>query len=344
MKTVTSAFTALEKQEWPFVFFRLPGENKIQLYYQKNVSLHYTSNLDEDGFVFAPFNKKDRLPYIPSTNKHTFAFTNIPSSNSPKTPYNNSKAKADFIALVEKVKRILITKRFQKIVVSRSFKSDSNTPLETILNRLLFRYPEAMVYLWSHPKVGTWFGATPERLLSKKGDTVQTMALAATQTVKKNNQYHWSAKERNEQALVTQQIVEDLSSFISRDALKISTPYNKIAGNVVHLCTDLQAKIANIPLRQVIDVLHPTPAVGGIPRQQAIDFIDKEEGYDRQYYTGFLGPFSSINTHLFVNLRCAKFSNQRVTLFVGAGITSESEASQEWEETQRKAETLLAAL
>jgi len=344
LKTISSAFAVLKKQELPFVFFRLPGEKKIQLYHQKDATLHLTSNLDENGFVFAPFEKKDQLPYIPNTHKNSYTFSSTPFNHSPKALESNPKAQADFIDLVEKVKRILIGEKFQKIVVSRSFNCKSNTSLDTIFNRLLSRYPEAMVYLWNHPKVGTWFGATPEKLFSKKGDTFQTMALAATKTVNKNHQYYWSSKEQKEQALVTQQISKDLSPFISKEALKMSTPYDKIAGNLVHLCTDFHAKIAKISLRKLINALHPTPAVGGIPRQRAIDFIKKQEGYDRQFYTGFLGPFSSVHTTLFVNLRCAKISNKNISLFVGAGITLESEANQEWEETQRKAETLLAAL
>ena len=112
----------------------------------------------------------------------------------------------------------------------------------------------------------------------------------------------------------------------------------------MHLCTRIKAHQKKPKLRELVDALHPTPAVGGIPKKEALKFINSEEGYDREFYTGYLGPFSLNSTELFVNLRCAEYSNQQLSFFVGAGITEESEPMMEWEETQRKAETLLAAL
>ncbi len=344
MKTIATAFDALWTQQRPFVFFRLPEAQELVLYYQKDDTLHYTQDLKNEGFVFAPFKKRNSLAYIPAAHKLSFSIPNTPLSNSPLSLKTNANAQVKFTDLVEKTKQALNKKGLQKIVVSRAIKLEYRPPLELVLQRLLCSYPDALVYFWSHPKIGTWFGATPEILCSMQGPSFHTMALAATQSFQINNVYEWSAKEKKEQQLVTQQILEDLSTFIDSETLQISPSYCKPAGNVVHLCTDIKAERKELPLRKIIDALHPTPAVGGIPKKEALDFILKEEGYDRHYYTGFLGPFSPSETHLFVNLRSALVSKNSLTLFVGAGITAESQADQEWEETQRKAETLLAAL
>src|SRR5690606_16197073 len=119
-------------------------------------------------------------------------------------------------------------------------------------------------------------------------------------------------------------------------------------------------------LKNLIAALHPTPAVCGLPKIEAREFILKNENYDREFYTGFLGEinmpqevrrssnrrnqenqaYSSIvpKTSLFVNLRCMKLTEDSVEIFVGGGITKESIPEAEWEETQNKAGTMKAVL
>jgi isochorismate synthase len=101
----------------------------------------------------------------------------------------------------------------------------------------------------------------------------------------------------------------------------------------------------NLALAEWVAKLHPTPAVGGIPLAEGMSFLQQNENLDRAYYAGFLGPVTTAgNTELFVNLRCAKISNGQISLYVGAGITKDSDPKQEWEETQNKAKTLWTAL
>ena len=344
LETIASALDELWQQEKPFVFFRLPNADKIHLYYQEDKVLHLTKDLTEAGFVFAPFEKKEYLAYIPAKHKADYL---IPSFQASSRVQNLEEPEADqlhFIDLVERAQKVIKNEKLSKLVVSRPVTIPFGGSFASVFLRLIDLYPNALVYLWNHPKVGVWLGASPEMLLTQKGTTFHTMALAATQPKNETGQYKWSAKEIKEQALVTTQIKEDLSLYFSVSQLKVSKPYTKEAGNLVHLCTDLMGEQASMSLRKVVDVLHPTPAVGGIPKDKAIQFIQQEEGYARTYYTGFLGPFSSHSTQLFVNLRCASYQEKALTLFVGAGITSESNPQKEWEETQHKAQTLQAAL
>jgi isochorismate synthase len=93
-------------------------------------------------------------------------------------------------------------------------------------------------------------------------------------------------------------------------------------------------------------VLHPTPAVCGTPQKVAKVFIHKNENYDREYYTGFLGPVSGLEdrSDLYVNVRCMKMGTKTAFLYVGGGITEASQPLEEWEETQDKLQTMLQVL
>jgi len=94
-----------------------------------------------------------------------------------------------------------------------------------------------------------------------------------------------------------------------------------------------------------LQALHPTPSVGGLPKEAARQFILTKEKHDRAYYTGFLGPLNIQNkSHLFVNLRCLQLFNKQFVLYSGAGITAASIAENEWEETENKMMTMMNAM
>ena len=94
-----------------------------------------------------------------------------------------------------------------------------------------------------------------------------------------------------EQQFVTDFILENLKNVTSEVA--VSSPYTLKAGNLLHIKTDIEGVInENSNLKEVVSVLHPTPAVCGLPKDKAKDFILENEGYDREYYTGFLGELN----------------------------------------------------
>jgi isochorismate synthase len=95
----------------------------------------------------------------------------------------------------------------------------------------------------------------------------------------------------------------------------------------------------------LIDALHPTPAVCGLPKESAKEFILENEGYDRSFYTGFLGELSVENrSNLFVNLRCMQVKDATYYIYIGGGITSASVPEKEWEETVAKSKVMLRVL
>ena len=95
----------------------------------------------------------------------------------------------------------------------------------------------------------------------------------------------------------------------------------------------------------MLDLLHPTSAVCGMPQEPALDFLRKHEEYDRAFYSGYLGPVNIENeTNIFVNLRCMQLLSQKAILYAGAGVTIDSDPEKEWQETEMKLQTLLNVL
>ena len=84
--------------------------------------------------------------------------------------------------------------------------------------------------------------------------------------------------------------------------------------------------------------------MAGLPKQKAIELIREAEHHDREYYGGYIGPFSSDEFHYFVNLRSMQFDNDKCRIFVGGGIVSDSVPESEWLETEAKSKTLLSLL
>ena len=188
-------------------------------------------------------------------------------------------------------------------------------------------------------------GATPETLLEVNAMGIHTMALAGTQGVNNQpiDQVKWGQKELQEQALVSEYIESLLDRFNISDFQK-SGPSTYRAGNVYHLKTqyDIHQKLTSKKQRELIRELHPTPAVCGLPKGDALSLIHSIEPHDREYYAGYLGPVEGEDTlSLFVNLRSMKLLDNSIALYIGGGITPDSDPRKEWEETCLKAQTLL---
>jgi isochorismate synthase len=220
-----------------------------------------------------------------------------------------------------------------------------------LFERLCQRYAHAFVSLVAIPGIGTWIGASPETLVRIDDRGVRSMALAGTQAKPASlplEQVRWGAKETEEQAVVS----KDIRDFFQRAKVmqvEEQGPHTVAAGNVVHLQTTFRVNLPAVErlelANRILTVLHPTSAVCGMPKERALSFIQAHEGHDRSYYSGFLGPVQiAQHSDLFVNLRCMQLSANKAHLYVGGGITSESDPAAEWRETELKAHTLLDVL
>ncbi|WP_300571051.1 isochorismate synthase [Flavobacterium sp.] len=337
-----------KKQNLPFVLYRKPNSKTVVGIFQENDHLYFSKNFQEKGFVFAPFHHDNVIVFPLEFSEVKFAAPHFVTSSedSFNEVVENETEKENFISLVQKGIDAINTGVFNKVVLSRTENvAIPNFDLEVIFERMLQQYPTAFCYCWFHPKIGMWMGATPERLLQAKENKFNTMALAGTQQFLGNDVVFWQNKEREEQEFVTHFIIDNLKNIASE--VNVSSPYTTRAGNILHLKTDIEGVLdADSNLKKVVDILHPTPAVCGVPKILAKDFILENEGYEREYYTGFLGEINhdfstnEIASDLYVNLRCMKIKKQEAQLFMGCGITKSSNPDAEWEETVNKSKTM----
>jgi isochorismate synthase len=218
-----------------------------------------------------------------------------------------------------------------------------------------------MVYCWYHPKVGLWIGATPELLFKVEGKQLTTISLAGTQPYKPSSIPSWTHKEYEEQQIVTDYITNRIKPYTIQ--INVSDIDTVRAGSLLHLKTRITSRIADTSnLKSIIEALHPTPAVCGFPREEAKDFILKNENYNREYYTGFLGELNlkqsktrnanrrnvennayavvKTQSNFYVNLRCMQIKNNEALIYIGGGITKDSNSEKEWEETVNKTTTI----
>lgn len=208
--------------------------------------------------------------------------------------------------------------------------------LQSLFQRLEDDYPDALIYLFYSKELGIWMGATPETLIAKNIDSYTTMSLAGT--LPSDSSKNWTNKEYQEQAYVTDYIATKLALYSSQTLR--SAVYDKYAGPVKHLCTDFTFTIQPNEVVDLIRDLHPTPAVCGIPLCDSRTLYKKWERHERKLYTGMIGLLGKEKLNLFVNLRCMQCFNNSVDLFVGGGITVDSDYESEWNETIRKSATL----
>lgn len=213
---------------------------------------------------------------------------------------------------------------------------------KTFLN-LCQEYPKAFVNFFHIPKVGSWIGATPETLICTKGKYFQTMALAGTQPAIGPDPLAnagWRQKEIAEQALVSRYIVNNFKKIRLREYKEIG-PKTVQAGSLLHLRSDFEVDMEATNFPQLgsvmLKLLHPTSAVCGSPRQEAMEFLAQYETFDRSFFAGYLGPVNiEDQTTIYVNLRTAQLQGDQVILYAGAGVTEDSVPEKEWEETSLK--------
>ncbi|WP_026730336.1 chorismate-binding protein [Flavobacterium denitrificans] len=341
-----------KEQNLPFVLYSKPNTTNLIGILQQNNNLHTVSDYSEKGFVFASFDEK-QLILIPEHGSEIITseieptlFASIEIDDLSFDP----EAKFQFEYLVAQGIEAIKNEEFKKVVLSRS----EEVPLyefdfiETF-QHLVQLYPATFCYCFFHPKIGMWMGATPEKLLKANGNVFETMALAGTQ--KDNNQAEiiWQQKEKDEQQFVTDFIVKRLREFTA--SVVVSEPYSLKAGSIWHIKTDISGVLKdNSTLEEVVDTLHPTPAVCGLPKKKSKAFILENENYDRTFYTGFLGELNSTfagnnaSSDLFVNLRCMQIQDEKAILYMGCGITKESIPEKEWEESVNKSMTMKRVL
>lgn len=324
----------------PFAINAVPGSQTVTARFQRSANLYVAEDFTQAGFIFCAFDGKKRFLIPDATSdvmSKTFAAEYGASEEIQWPEY--TEAKAPFENLVAKAVGEIEKGLFGKVVLSRRETVAISDGFQSILTRMFAAYPNAFRYVWFHPETGMWMGATPERLVQIENGNFKTVALAGTQAFVGSDSVKWAEKERMEQQFVTDFIVDGLRPHAAE--IKTSTPYTARAGNLLHIKTDIEGQLApQANLREILAVLHPTPAVCGYPRAEAMAFIAQHEGYDRKFYSGFLGAITPDSADLYVNLRCMELHEKTAHLYIGCGITKDSQPEKEFEETANKALTM----
>jgi len=333
----------------PFVIYKVPGSGQLHIIQQKDTEVRTILDFEADGYYFAPFDMEKHpgvlFPLSESTEQSFLIrlFHEKDPKNEVVLKKENENTRKEHTAKVIQAKHLIQEGVLDKIIISRSIDVPVQkfNPFNAVL-KLMSTYDQSYVYFWHHPKVGSWMGASPEILLKTQGNTLHTMALAGTLPVQQNEPVSWQLKELKEQQYVTDYIVEVISKYVQN--LNISQPVTVFQGNLAHIKTAITATFQPSELTHLVKVLHPTPAVCGLPPQEAKRYIEKIEAYDRKYYTGFLGKKTKEATGFYVNLRCMSLTDNLIRLYVGGGITLESIPEKEWTETQVKSKVLLSVI
>jgi isochorismate synthase len=332
------------QQQLPFVLYCKPESSEMKGFFQNNKELHLTTEFSEKGFVFSNFvgSQSVLFPENECTILNEKWVSDADYDFALKNEVN-ADGKIAFEHLVQLAIDAINESKFQKVVLSRKETLTMNDfSFLEVFQKLRSTYPSAFRYCWFHPEIGMWMGATPEQLLKTESGTFGTVALAGTQKWEGDAEIIWHAKERQEQQFVTDFIVSGLKSEV--ESINKSEPYTFQAGKIVHLKTDINGVFASdFDVQKVLSILHPTPAICGLPRNSSRAFILENEGYDRKFYAGFLGEIhrdQAGDLDLYVNLRCMEITDNRIHLYIGCGITKDSNPEKEYIETANKALTM----
>ncbi|HLO43120.1 MAG TPA: chorismate-binding protein [Leadbetterella sp.] len=365
------------EQKLPFALYRLPNsvQNKLIVTFEKSEN-RKKIDFDEcgSGFVMAPYDKENELPYF-YKNDLEIDFEESMDIEVPdffKGLLRNSKDlisqefsinlnsetcspdnhKTNVLAVVEQIRK----GEANKVVLSRKKQIGTLKGNNLFLGfqNLCKSNPNGFISLVNVPwKDQIWLGASPEILVSQdQNGLFKTVSLAGTQSAfdKQGNEIKpidalWSHKEIEEQAFVGRYIINCLKKIRVREFLE-EGPKTIKAGNLLHLKTSYSIDTKEINFSNLssvmLDLLHPTPAVCGMPKDAAEKIIEQIEDYEREFYSGYLGPVNIDNRcELFVNIRTMKIENGQVFAFAGGGITEDSDPEKEWNETEIKLQTVL---
>jgi isochorismate synthase len=256
---------------------------------------------------------------------------------------HEATSESHYVSIAEKAVRKMQEGELNKVVLARTKVVDgvARTSLVPWFLRLLDAYPKALVFVIATETGDLWIGATPELLVDKVGTTYRTLALAATHAAPGEQ---WTIKEYDEHDYVVRYLLDELKQHgISNVCM--DGPNETSFGRLAHLRTDISFSSAR-SLTELVGLLHPTPALCGYPKLQALAFIREHEAQPRELYTGsMLIEHPNGDGVAYAFLRCGKLSQGgKLTLYAGCGMVAASLPLQELAESEAKIDSVLRLL
>ncbi|MEE1223309.1 MAG: isochorismate synthase [Bacteroidaceae bacterium] len=331
-----------------YALWRLPGQHDYTLMQQtigRPVQLDSPEQLDgRSGFVLAPFSPSAATPILLLTpdrvEQHPVAETSLSSLPLACVP---GPVDAAYARAFSEAHEAILGGRFRKLVLSHRQEMAFREAIDPqqLFSLACRLYPRQFVALINMEASGIWLMATPEILIEGWDVNMRTMSLAGTMPAPEaGTEAVWSAKNRAEQAVVTDYIVGRLQTCACD--VCCTRPYTAQAAHLVHLRTDIRFRLSDCDhLGRLLHTLHPTPAVCGYPTHDARQWILGHEAHERRYYSGFCGVLNPAgHTHLHVSLRCMQLHDRAATLYAGGGLMPDSRLQSEWNEVQQKLQTM----
>lgn len=261
----------------------------------------------------------------------------------------------DFQKTVEKALRSIHQNRLQKLVLSHAVDVISRRPFDWLfsLHHLRQLYPDCYIFSVNQGGSKTFIGASPERLVSVRNQRLTTDALAGSaprgRTADEDARLGYTLlntpKERHEHQVVVD-FLRDRLLCLGLSPQMPAAPDLLRLSNIQHLHTPIHAHLpARLHPLELVDALHPTPAVAGLPRDIACEEIRRSEGFGRSLYAAPLGWVDAAgNAEFIVGIRSALLEGDRARLYAGAGIVAGSNPARELAEVKLKLQALLKAL
>jgi len=240
----------------------------------------------------------------------------------------------------------------KKVVLSRKIEITlTGKPLMSeLLSVLKDKYSNCTVFAY-HSGQSIFFGASPERLAKFHDNSVEIDALAGSsrrgsdesEEIELSRNLLTDEKELDEHNIVVSYLKEQLSAVTENIEFPGSPQVKKLA-DIQHLWTPVKARLADKKsILSVIELIHPTPALGGFPKEKALSIIKKLEDYNRGMYTGIIGWLTPYNEGEFTAaIRSALITGKKVTAFAGCGIVEHSIPENEFTETELKLNAILS--
>jgi menaquinone-specific isochorismate synthase len=257
----------------------------------------------------------------------------------------------DWCALVERATKAMAGGTLHKVVLARQIDIAADRPIDrlAVLDRLRSSYPGCHIV-----SVAGLVAASPELLVSVAGDIVRSHPMAGTAPrggdpttdQRLAASLLASTKDRQEHQITIDMVHDTLlpwCSYLDYEA----EPSVVAVANVQHLATLVEGRLSQ-PAPSVLELvaaLHPTPAVAGWPRDEAVDWIAENEGFDRRRYAGTAGWVDAAGNGTWaVSIRCAEIDGRAARVWAGNGIVADSDPSTELAETRSKLQALLSAI
>ncbi|GAD80328.1 isochorismate synthase [Vibrio ezurae] len=278
----------------------------------------------------------------------------LPNSLPAVKNVTHTPRKALWNNTVELALQAITTTELKKVVLARqtTIKLDSALKGVELLALSRKQNRHSFHFLLQLEQGHSFIGSTPERLYSRRGQLIETEALAGTigrhshpaQDLELANWLINDKKNLQENQYVVDDIVERLTPFCNNVEVDDEARLVKLR-RVQHLKRHIQAELSkHADKSKLLEALQPTAAVAGLPRHLALEFIEQNEPFSRAWYSGSVGYISDQNAEFCVAIRSALVQDDNLHLFAGAGIVPGSEAEHEWQELDKKMSTLLSLI